>query len=202
VVRRQARLSSARGLSATSGGSGNDSQARSEIRDPDADSIELRQWYRCTQAQLGRYATRAIIIPGGRMTIQRFGRRRRSSLASDSHALLLAAPEVVAHRVLRMWLSGGTPPPRDRAEFRRMSTEKVAAFYESWNAMFLEMCRANVRLAQVSIGWPWSRAMSRQAPARLSIQGGRAVGAVLGAGLAPIRRRAVANAKRLRRAGR
>jgi hypothetical protein len=101
-----------------------------------------------------------------------------------------------------MWLSGGTPSPRDRAELHRMSTEKVAAFYESWNAMFVEMCRANVQFAQASIGWPWSLAMSRRAPARLSTEGGRAVAAVLGAGLAPIRRRAVANAKRLRRAGR
>jgi hypothetical protein len=126
---------------------------------------------------------------------------RHHRVTRDSLAVLLAAPEVVAHRVLRTWLAGDTPSQRDRAEFNRMSTEKVAAFYESWNAMFLQMYRANLRLALSSIWWPWSLATSRKASARLSAHAGRAVTAVLGAGIAPIRRRAVGNVKRLRRAG-
>jgi len=126
---------------------------------------------------------------------------RHPQVARDSLAVLWAAPEVVAHRVLRMWLAGGTPSRRDRAEFNRMSTEKVAAFYESWNAMFLEMYRASLQLALSSIWWPWSPAPSRKTSARLSAHAGRAVTAMLGAGIAPIRRRAVANAKRLRRGG-
>jgi hypothetical protein len=127
-------------------------------------------------------------------------RSRNQTIARDSYALLLAAPEVVARRALRMWLAGETPSRRDRAEFHRMSTEKVAAFHESWNAMFLAMYRANLQLAQ-SMWGPWSMVMSRRMPARLSAHGGRAVAAVLGAGLAPISRRAVANVKRLRRTG-
>jgi hypothetical protein len=126
-------------------------------------------------------------------------RRRNRTIVRDSYALMLAAPEVVAHRALRMWLAGETPSQRDRAEFHRMSSEKVAAFHESWNAMFLAMYRANLQLAQ-SMWCPWSIA-SRRTRARLSAHGGRAVAAVLGAGLAPISRRAVANVKRLRRAG-
>jgi len=52
-----------------------------------------------------------------------------------------------------------------------MWAEKTEAFYESWNAMMLEMWRANVATSL----------------------------RVLGAGLAPVHRRAAANAKRLRR---
>jgi hypothetical protein len=53
-----------------------------------------------------------------------------------------------------------------------MWAEKPAAFFQSWNAMMLEMYRANFALSMRV----WS------------------------AGLGPIHRRAVANAKRLRRA--
>jgi len=52
-----------------------------------------------------------------------------------------------------------------------MWTEKPIAFYQSWNAMMLEIYRGNVALAT----------------------------RVLGAGLAPVHRRAAANAKRLGR---
>ena len=72
---------------------------------------------------------------------------------------------------MRMWLAGPFPSQRDRAEFHRMWTEKPIAFYQSWNAMMLEIYRGNVALAT----------------------------RVLGAGLAPVHRRAAANAKRLGR---
>lgn len=62
----------------------------------------------------------------------------------------------------------------DSKEFHRMGTEKVAAFTEAWTAMAIE-----------ALWSPWFRP-----DATLRI---------LGAGMAPIRRRAVANAKRLRR---
>ena len=122
------------------------------------------------------------------------------TIARESAALAFAVPEVIAHRSLRLWLSGNAPSPRDRAELYRMSAEKIAAFHESWNAMFLELLRANVELALSSMWWPWSAAMSKRLPSRLSAHGQRALGAMIGAGLAPVRRRAVANAKRLRRA--
>ena len=62
----------------------------------------------------------------------------------------------------------------DRREFHRMGSEKIAAFTEAWTAMAVEAFR-----------FPWLRP-----DATLRI---------LGAGMAPIRRRAVANARRLRR---
>jgi len=126
-------------------------------------------------------------------------RNSRRALARDSFALALAAPEVIARRAARMWLAGNAPSRRDRAELNRMSAEKIAAFYESWNAMMLETYRANVRLALSSMGWAWPARTSRRMPATLLAHGRRAVAGVLGAGLAPVSRRATSNAKRLRR---
>jgi hypothetical protein len=69
-----------------------------------------------------------------------------------------------------------------------MGAEKVAAFYESWNAMFLALFRANLSLAIWPMQFWWS-----------SDRGQRASLGILGAGLAPIHRRVTANARRLRR---
>ena len=69
-----------------------------------------------------------------------------------------------------------------------MSTEKVAAFYESWNAMLLALLRANLTLALSPFQLWWFPA-----------QGLRTGLAILGHGLAPVHRRATANARRLRR---
>ena len=108
----------------------------------------------------------------------------------------LAVPEVVVHRVARMALAGASPSRRDRAEFHRMSTEKVSAFYESWNAMFFAAYRANVDFLSSFLASPmssasWHRTMGAQAQ--------RAALDILASGVAPIHRRAVSNAKRLRR---
>jgi hypothetical protein len=64
--------------------------------------------------------------------------RKSRALATQVIDLGLAVPQVVAHRVARMALAGLSPSMRDRREFHRMGAEKVAAFYESWNAMLLE----------------------------------------------------------------
>ena len=62
----------------------------------------------------------------------------------------------------------------DSKEFQRMGTEKVAAFTEAWTAMAIEAM--------------WSPWLHPDATLR-----------ILNAGMTPIRRRAVANARRLRR---
>ena len=105
-------------------------------------------------------------------------RRTHRRIARDTARLAWAVPEVVAHRTMQMWLAGHSPSQRDRMEFHRMSAEKIAAFYESWTAMTLAIMRAG---SQAAFSWP-----------------GMGV-SVFAAGLAPIRRRAVANARRLRR---
>jgi len=112
--------------------------------------------------------------------------------------LALAVPEVVAQRVMRMWMAGTPMSQRDRDEFHRMYAEKFAAFYESWNAMVVEMTRANIRLFCSPLGWlnPW-RAM---APGSRAASGHvRAALDILHGGTRPYHRRAVANARRLAR---
>jgi len=117
--------------------------------------------------------------------------RRRSNstrLATQAFELSVAAPQVIAHRMARLAFAGLSPSPRDRKEFHRMGAEKVAAFYESWNAMYLALLRANLNLALS----PFRLLCSPMRSQRTGL-------AILGHGLAPIRRRAAANARRLRR---
>ena len=70
---------------------------------------------------------------------------RTTRVATQAMELSLAVPEVVARRIMRMALAGSFPSDADRDEFLRMGTEKVSAFYESWNSMFLAGCRANLQ---------------------------------------------------------
>ncbi len=129
-------------------------------------------------------------------------RQSTKRMATQTAELALAVPQVVAHRVARMATSGANPTARDRREFQRMSAEKVAAFGESWNAMAWRMLRANqaLTLSLMRSWWsPWfggrpsSLASSTQQVQSAAIS-------VLNAGIAPLRRRAVANAKRLGKA--
>ena len=122
--------------------------------------------------------------------------RKSTSLAAQTVALGIAAPQVVAHRVARMALAGSSPSARDRKEFQRMGTEKIAALNEAWAAMALEAFRANQQLTlsvMQSFWFPWIRPSARSAQRQLS----NAALGILGKGTAPIRRRAVANARRL-----
>ena len=132
------------------------------------------------------------------MALRRY--RRCEALAWQVFDLAQAAPQVFAHRVSRMALAGASPTQRDRSEFYLMGAEKLAAFYESWNAMLLEMWRAQLRLALSSapfVWLPWA-ATTRSGRRTLARSQQAALG-ILGKGIAPLRHRAVANARRLRR---
>ncbi|MDQ3773622.1 MAG: hypothetical protein M3461_04215 [Pseudomonadota bacterium] len=129
--------------------------------------------------------------------------------------IAVAAPEVVAHRTARMAKSGPSRSSADRREFTRMTQEKFEAFGESASAMAAEIVRANLALwpsvlragGTFPSAWmPTARAGSR----RFASKSASAAGAVprivssaalrvLAKGLAPVRRRTTANAKRLRR---
>ena len=112
--------------------------------------------------------------------------RRSKSLAVQSMELGMAVPQVIAHRMAGM----------DRKEFHRMGSEKIAAFNEAWTAMAFEAVRANQQLTLSFMQSLWfPRARRKSASRQLS----DATLGILGKGMAPIRRRAVANAKRLRR---
>lgn len=128
-------------------------------------------------------------------------RRKRSSrrLMVKAAELAFAVPQVVAHRVTRMAIAGPSPTRRDRNEFQRMGIEKAAAFAESWNAMAMEAIRANQALSTSlwrSLWLPWLGGKPSLFPA--ADLHDAAIG-ILGKGVAPVHRRAVANARRLGR---
>jgi hypothetical protein len=108
--------------------------------------------------------------------------RRRKTL-SKAVQLSLIAPQVIALRSLRM---------HDQREMQRMGTEKVLAFWESMNAMGLQVARANQEYALFAMRQWWS-------PWMTPWQMAHAAGKVLEKGLGPVHKRAAANARRLRR---
>ena len=131
-------------------------------------------------------------------------RRLRSSRALNRHVVdvAFAVPQVIAHRMMRLALAGASPSARDRAEFDRMIGEKLVAFHESWFAMYWAAVRASQQLTVSmlqAMAFPWAAGVSARARGRAAWP--KAAADILGAGLAPIRRRAVGNAKRLRRSG-
>lgn len=130
------------------------------------------------------------------MTIRRS--RKTKSLATKSVELAFAAPQVVAHRVARMAAAGAIPSPRDRREFERMGTEKVAAFSESMNAMARQTLRANQTLSTALFRTFWSPWTGSNA-LRLGRDLQGAMLDVLDKGISPVHDKATANAKRLAR---
>ena len=118
-------------------------------------------------------------------------RPRSTSAAAKLAEMSVAASQVIAHRVTRMALAGGKPNARDRKEFTGMVVEKQVAFAQSWMNMFAE----GVRLQQQLALSMWLPSTSRQR----SSQAKKAASRIAAAGLAPIHRKAVANAKRLGR---
>lgn len=126
--------------------------------------------------------------------------RRSKQLAAQAAELSMAVPQVVAHRLTRMALAGHTLSERDREEFDLMSSEKSAAFLESWQAMAVQSMRANQALSMSFFRALWSPSMTRKlSMGNMTAQMQNAAIAVLGKGMAPVHQRAVANAKRLSR---
>lgn len=126
-------------------------------------------------------------------------------LTRDAAQMAGAVPQVVMHRVARMMTAGAIPNRRDQDEFYRMGAEKVAAFGESWAAMTLQTFAAQQQFSvwwlqtwwQVAMGgWmhpPTLQQLSNNAQRRWM----NSVLDVAAHGMAPVHRRAVANAKRL-----
>jgi hypothetical protein len=112
-------------------------------------------------------------------------RKNSTRLARQTTELALAVPQVVAHRLTRMALAGTSPSERDRREFHGMGQEKVIAFWQSCFAMGWALVQAS-QLAWVSM------LRGARVPA-LDTQ------RILSQGLAPVHKRATANARRLAR---
>ena len=124
-------------------------------------------------------------------------KRATTSLTIKAAELAVAVPQVVAHRLTRMALSGPKLSPRDRKEFELMVAEKKVAFGESWSAMARQAALANQALAgSILKSFLWGRLPSA---ATSAAQFHRDALSVLGKGVAPVHRKAVANAKRLGR---
>lgn len=131
--------------------------------------------------------------------------RKRHRLSRQTADLMFAAPQVMGARLARMAHAGPAPSARDRREFVAMGTEKLAAFNEAWIATTLSAMRFNQAMAVAftrAFWTPW-----RRGSATASMTAGIAAlrrfeSAALDAaneGIAPVRRRAVGNARRLSR---
>ena len=131
-------------------------------------------------------------------------RRKATRLQAQTAQMMHAAPQVVAHRLRRMALAGPQPSERDRREFHRMGAEKLAAFGEAWQAMTWQVLKSNQQLAlsMMRTWWPLldPRVVSKAATLDQATQAWQAATLdILGQGLRPVHRRAVANARRLGR---
>lgn len=123
--------------------------------------------------------------------------RRTRSLAAKSAQLAFVVPQVVAHRFARMALAGASPSARDRREFHRMGAEKASVFAESWNAMAMQAFVANQALAASFLRLIWSQ--RPPTASAIAAEWHDAALGVIGKGMAPVHRKAVANSKRLAR---
>ena len=133
---------------------------------------------------------------------------KQAALASQAFELMLAAPQVVAHRMTRIAL--GQPLASDRADFNRMGREKAEAATEMFNGMAAQALRTgNNAAASYAQAW-WKAWMAFCFPllhpgsrARFPVWGmtpgqmQHATLDVMGKAMVPVRRRTVANARRL-----
>jgi hypothetical protein len=115
--------------------------------------------------------------------------------------LAWAAPQVVAHRLGRMAAAGPLPSSRDSQEFTRMWSEKVTAFSDSLTAMTFEGFAANQAVMSSLMRGFWNPWRAPSSLVTMS-QMHDATWRVLGAGLRPVHRAAVDNARRLTHPGR
>lgn len=121
-------------------------------------------------------------------------------IAKQWAELSLAAPQVVTHRISRMANTGTELSARDQAEFTRMSSEKVVAFYQSWMAMWTAAFAVQYELARTFSSAVMAVATGGQAGAMSTVTAtSNAAAKVISAGLGPVHKKAVANAKRLSR---
>jgi hypothetical protein len=123
--------------------------------------------------------------------------RSAAALALQAAELAVAVPQVVAHRMTRMAIAGPSLSPRDRKEFTLMVAEKNTAFVASWQAMAAQAVVANQAFATTMLRSMWTSPWRAQTPVAAITQMQEAALGVLGKGMAPVHRKAMANAKRL-----
>ncbi|OWW20682.1 polyhydroxyalkanoate granule-associated phasin [Noviherbaspirillum denitrificans] len=115
--------------------------------------------------------------------------------------LFIAAPQVVMHRTSRMAMTRLSA--RDQAEFSRMCSEKVAAFYQSWASMWTTAVAVQYELATACSSAAVAFASNGTSTTGAAVATmANAATKVASAGLAPVHKKAVANARRLSRSKR
>jgi hypothetical protein len=125
---------------------------------------------------------------------------RHQVTARQLGELSLAAPQVITHRLMRLWLSGPVLSERDRTEFTAMVLEKQLAFSQSWFAMWAETVRIQQSLLWPCFGAPATGVTNPLAMAlEMAAQYNDSVHRVFSKGLAPVHRKALSNAQRLGR---
>jgi hypothetical protein len=129
---------------------------------------------------------------GTTRTTTRSKRLPGQHLATQLNELAVAAPQVVAQRMMQMATAGAQPSKRDRHEMRLMGDEKLLAFQQSWVAMWTQVWHSQTALAQGML-------TGRVTPWNGGHGAADAAARVLSAGIAPIHGKAVANARRLAR---
>ncbi len=114
-------------------------------------------------------------------------RKKSTSAAAKLAEISIASPQVIAHRVTRMAMSGPVLSERDRKEFTNMVQEKQVAFAQSFMAMGTEIAKVQQQLFVSWLRNPWT--VGQKLPS--------ATERVAAKALEPVRRKAVSNAKRL-----
>lgn len=133
---------------------------------------------------------------------------KQIALAAQAGEMMLAVPQVIAHRMGRMMMRH--PGANDRRELHRMGMEKAEAANEAFTGVATQMARS-AHGAATTYAQAWGRAwmqiffpwMAPGGRARFPVWGmtpgqmHHAALDVMGKAVAPAHRRAVANAKRL-----
>ena len=119
---------------------------------------------------------------------------RARPLSQQLADLALAVPQVVAHRSARPALAASAMPLSacDRKEFELMHLDKTAAFAAAWVALWWQTALAQQQLVVLLM-----TATAETKPLSILRAFVRAGVRVLGHGLAPVHRQAMANARRL-----
>ena len=136
--------------------------------------------------------------------------RKRTNLSPTlvkAYELSVAAPQVIALRSLTLLAPGAAGNAHTSAEVVRMTAEKLQAWHESMTAMGVQIQRAQQEWAVAAMrqwwsacAMPWRFPVPALVPGRAQVE--RTVARVVRSGLAPVHRRATANAKRLTRSKR
>lgn len=133
---------------------------------------------------------------------------KQARLAQHASEMMVAAPQVIAHRMAQMAM--GRPLAPGSGDFEHMTREKMEAAAEAWNGMGTQFWRSGMDAwnAYAQAWWkawmdacfPWMNPGSRARFPRWGMTPGQLQHAaldMLDKGMAPVRRRAVSNARRI-----